>query len=109
MLTELKNLSQNIDLLIEISDRNRQAHLAVKEQLEDIHLQQDALRVHLEQVQRERDILSEKIVNTQVRLHSILEKLSHIQLLDTVLDIDSSQTNDIPAMISRDRPPGEGA
>ncbi|CAG7600570.1 ATPase [Candidatus Vallotia tarda] len=96
MLTELKKLSQNIDLLIEVSDQNRQAHLAAEEQLEDIRIQRDALRVHLEQVQRERDILSEKIINTQVRLNAILEKLSHIRLSDSPLDV-------------RDRHSGESA
>ncbi|WP_225721560.1 ATPase [Candidatus Vallotiella sp. (ex Adelges kitamiensis)] len=95
MLTELHKLSQNIDLLIEISNRNRQSHLAVEEQLEDICIQRDALRAHLEQVQRERDALSAKIINAQVRLNAILEKLLHTGLSETPPDVERSQGHNI--------------
>ncbi|MCF2133042.1 MULTISPECIES: ATPase [Burkholderiaceae] len=104
MLTELENLSQNIGRLIEISDRNRQARLAVEQQLEAARAQRDALRAQLEQAQRERDALhierdalSAKIDDAQVRLNAILEKLPHTRLPDSPLDVQPSQASDVPS------------
>lgn len=116
MLTELENLSQNIGRLVEISDRNRQARLAVEQQLEAARAQRDALRAQLEQAQRERDALrierdtlSAKIDDAQVRLNAILEKLPHPRLPDPPLDVQPSQAGDIPSPASGDDRQGETA
>ncbi|KAG0192397.1 hypothetical protein DFQ28_009350 [Apophysomyces sp. BC1034] len=109
MLTELENLSQNIGRLVEISNRNRQARLAVEQQLEAARAQDDKLRAQLEQAQRERDALrierdtlSAKIDDAQVRLNAILEKLPHTRLPENPPDLPQPQASDEPPSTSGD-------
>jgi uncharacterized coiled-coil DUF342 family protein len=116
MLTELENLSQNIGRLVEISDRNRQARLAVEQQLETVRAQSDALRAQLEQalrerdaLQLERDTLSAKIDDAQVRLNAILEKLPHTRLPGNPLDLSQPQADDAPSPVSGENRQGETA
>lgn len=116
MLTELENLSQNIGRLVEISDRNRQARLALEQQLETLHAQGDELHAQLEQALRERDALrierdtlSAKINDAQVRLNAILEKLPHTRLPDNRLDAPQPQDGEVPPTASGDSRQGETA
>jgi uncharacterized coiled-coil DUF342 family protein len=103
MLTELENLSQNIGRLVEISDRNRQARIALEQQLETAHAESEQLRTQLEQALHERDVLraerdalSAKIDDAQVRLNAILEKLPHTRLPENQLDLLQG-TADMPS------------
>ncbi|BAN22400.1 hypothetical protein [Caballeronia insecticola] len=82
MLNELESLSGNIGRLIQISERHKQAHAALQEQLEQLradyaNVQADLAQVREERdtLQSERDSLSAKIDDAQVRLNAILEKL----------------------------------
>jgi uncharacterized coiled-coil DUF342 family protein len=82
MLTELETLSQNIGKLIAISQRHNEARQALEAQLADARAESGATRAALEQMreerdalQGERDVLSAKIDDAQVRLNAILEKL----------------------------------
>jgi chromosome segregation ATPase len=100
MLTELENLSQNIGRLVEISDRNRQARVALEQQLGTAHAANEALRAQLEQalherdtLRAERDALSAKIDDAQVRLNAILEKLPHTRLPENQLDLLQGATD----------------
>lgn len=82
MLNELESLSGNIGRLIQISERHKQAHQALQEQLEQLRADYANVQAELVQVreerdalQSERDSLSAKIDDAQVRLNAILEKL----------------------------------
>ncbi|SAK74645.1 ATPase [Caballeronia fortuita] len=82
MLNELESLSGNIGRLIQISERHKQAHQALQEQLEQLRADYSNVQAELAQVreerdtlQSERDSLSAKIDDAQVRLNAILEKL----------------------------------
>jgi len=94
MLTELEILSQNIGRLVAISDRHQQAKIALEEQLAQALADGDELRALLEQttherdtLRAERDALSAKIDDAQVRLNAILEKLPHARLPESQLDL----------------------
>ncbi|SEA57851.1 ATPase [Paraburkholderia sartisoli] len=104
MLNELETLSQNIGRLIEISQRHHEARRALEEQLAQARAECEATRVELEQIrearnalQAERDTLSSKIDDAQVRLNAILEKLprarSHAEP-DNQLDLLAPPQND---------------
>ena len=82
MLNELESLSGNIGRLIQISERHKQAHQALQEQLDQLRNDYANVQAELAQVreerdalQSERDSLSAKIDDAQVRLNAILEKL----------------------------------
>ena len=105
MLTELETLSQNIGRLIQINQRHHEARLALEEQLAQLRAQCDATLAELEQMREERnalaaerDGLSAKIDDAQVRLNAILEKLPRARAngeRDNQLDLlEPSQSND---------------
>jgi chromosome segregation ATPase len=82
MLNELESLSGNIGRLIQISERHKQAHQALQDQLEQLRADYANVQAELAHVreerdtlQSERDSLSAKIDDAQVRLNAILEKL----------------------------------
>lgn len=78
MLNELESLSGNIGRLIQISERHKQAHQALQEQLEQLRADYANVQAELAQVreerdtlQSERDSLSAKIDDAQIRLNAI--------------------------------------
>jgi chromosome segregation ATPase len=82
MLNELESLSQNIGRLIKISERHRQAHQALEQQLDQLRAEYASAQGELANVREERDALaaerdslSSKIDDAQIRLNAILEKL----------------------------------
>src|ERR1700710_1104838 len=75
MLNELESLSENIGRLIKISERHHQAREALAAQLDELRNEFAAAQDQLAQVRAERDSLSAKIDDAQVRLNAILEKL----------------------------------
>ncbi|KNH09870.1 Chromosome segregation ATPase [Candidatus Burkholderia brachyanthoides] len=82
MLNELESLSGNIGRLIQISERHNQARQALEAQIEQLRANHANVQAELVQMrqergalQAERDSLSAKIDDAQVRLNAILEKL----------------------------------
>ena len=57
MLNELESLSGNIGRLIQISERHKQAHQALQEQLEQLRADYANVQAELVQVREERDAL----------------------------------------------------
>jgi len=82
MLNELELLSQNIGRLIAINERHLQTCHTLEAQLAQLRADHEAALAELAQLrearqtlQIERDSLSAKIDDAQVRLNAILEKL----------------------------------
>jgi uncharacterized coiled-coil DUF342 family protein len=106
MLNELESLSGNIGRLIQISERHKQAHQALQDQLEQLRAEYANVQAELVQVreerdalQSERDSLSAKIDDAQVRLNAILEKLpraksGHHAESDNQLDLLEADSQD---------------
>jgi septal ring factor EnvC (AmiA/AmiB activator) len=112
MLNELETLSQNIGRLIAISQRHQEARQALEAQLAQSRAEGEATRVALDQMrdernalQADRDALSAKIDDAQVRLNAILEKLPRGR---THSDTDSQLDLLVPAY-SKEDTPGEAA
>ncbi|MGI4814109.1 MAG: ATPase [Janthinobacterium lividum] len=104
MLNELDSLSHNLNRLIEKVGADQARLQTLETELSDTRMQLDAVREELarakaqgETLRSERDSLSAKIDEAQVKLNAILEKLPRSRPSDDQLDLlvtPSEQTTD---------------
>ncbi len=89
MLNELNLLAQNIQRLIEINSRYQHDLHELQQRfaqacttLEETRSQRDTLREEFETLRHERNILTAKVEDTQIRLNAVLESLCEAKETD---------------------------